>query len=262
MSSRRSPYSDRLLTFPGRVFSDGGELSLRGHWHRHFADRLGKDYTGRIVLDVGCHEGHLLAPVSSDHPPIGFIGLDWSPRLLFRAAERLSARPNVALVHARAQDLARVFAAGELSQVWLFHPEPGEGPTPIAGRVFGAGFLHTLANLLVPSGTVHLKTDHPGYFQAALSIVDHPPLPELATPPSGAPLKINPSHLHRPEDLPKPDRLLCQKFAVAEAGIYRASRSQSPELFSSHSTLFEQRYHRRRRPVFYLKLVRVGGRAG
>ena len=184
-AARRSVFADRLLEFPDLVFSDGRELHHRGRWHEHFATRMlnrslapvlraegVKTFDGRVILEIGCNDAHLLAAVAATHPTTAFIGIDWKARALFNAAQRVAARQlnNVALLHARAQDIRKSFGDHELDEIWIFHPEPLDNPREIQNRLISEPFLVDLHHALRPGGVLALKTDHGGYFDVVLEV--------------------------------------------------------------------------------------------
>lgn len=251
---RRSVFSDRLLQFRNFAFSDGAEFSRRGTWADYFRTRIGPAFTGEIVLDVGCHEGELLSAVSTQNPATAFIGLDWKPRSLFHAATKLQASPNVALLHARAQDLSRLFAPSELSELWLFHPEPCALPHELSHRLFNPPFLLAAHTALRPGGLFCLKTDHPGYFQHALALLGLPP--PFAAAHSAVPAHPRPrtADLGPPAELPPPDPALTSGFLPTSIEPDFWSAQPSSRLFSPHTTTYEARFRRRKNPIHYLEL--------
>jgi tRNA (guanine-N7-)-methyltransferase len=170
--ARRSVFADRLLEFPDLVFSDGREYSLRGRWRAHFADRIGTSFDGRVIFEIGCNDARLLAAVASKHPTTVFVGIDWKARAIHTAAGHVAARElkNVALIHGRAQEIRKVFADGELDEIWIFHPEPLDNPREIQNRLIAEPFLRDVHAALRAGSFLALKTDHRGYFDASLDL--------------------------------------------------------------------------------------------
>jgi len=171
--ARRSRFADRLLDFPDLVFSDGRELQRRGQWRDFFAERMGTEFDGRVIFEIGCNDAGLLATVASKHPRSAFIGIDWKCRALHAAAERVAQAElrNVALLHARAQEINCIVAYAELDELWIFHPEPLDTPREIQNRLLCEPFLIDVHHVLRDGGAVILKTDHRGYFDAVLELL-------------------------------------------------------------------------------------------
>ena len=171
--ARRSVFADRLLECPDLVFSDGREFHHRGRWRELFAARIGTSFDDRLIFEIGCNDAGLLVGVAAKHPATAFIGIDWKPRALYAAAERVAAAGlrNVALLHARAQDIRRLFADQELDEIWIFHPEPLDNPRELKNRLLGEPFLMDVHEALRKSGWLVLKTDHAGYFDAVAKLL-------------------------------------------------------------------------------------------
>jgi tRNA (guanine-N7-)-methyltransferase len=226
---RRSVYADRLLDFPGVVFSDGTEFSRRGTWR----DAL--RHPAQLIFEIGCNDAGLLATVAAKHPATGFVGIDWKPRALHAAAQRVAHANlrNVALLHGRAQDIRKFFADGEVDEIWIFHPEPLDHPRELKNRLLGEAFLIDAHRVLRDGGAVVLKTDHRGYFEAVLEL--------LAT---------------------MRDRF---DAGVTSFDFWNDPTAQSAvagRAFAGEVTTFESRFVRKRKPIYFTEARRRGGGGG
>jgi tRNA (guanine-N7-)-methyltransferase len=231
---RRSAFADRLLEFPDLVLSDGREFARRGAWRAFFAHRLGgaAGFDGRLVVEIGCHDAALLARVAAKHPHTAFVGIDWKCRALHVAAGCLAAAGlrNVALLHGRGQDVGLMFAAGEVDEVWLFHPDPCDRPRERPNRLFAEPFLRDAAAVLRSAGSLLvLKTDHREYYETASALA--------ATPSVGEHFNVS----ARSADL----------WADRAVLAHVAGRC-----FAGEATPFEERFRRKRKPIHYLELCR------
>lgn len=230
---RRSIYADRLLEFRDFTFSDGGEFQRRGLWRELFRPRIGDAFDGRVIFEIGCNDGALLARVAARYPMTAFIGIDWKCRALHTAAERVvgTGLKNVALLHGRAQDVRRHFADEELDEIWLFHPDPCDQPKELRNRLYAPSFLRDAHRVMREGASLVLKTDHPGYYQAAIDV----------------------------------SRAVADQFdaLVASSDFWsddNAQRATAHRCFASESTFFENRYRKKRRPIHYLELTKRVGR--
>jgi tRNA (guanine-N7-)-methyltransferase len=224
---RRSVYADRLREFPEFAFSDGAEFEQRGAWREFFRSRMGEAFDGRVIFEIGCNDGSLLARIAAKHPTTAFIGIDWKYRALHTAAGRVAAAAlrNVALLHGRGQDVGRIFADGEVDEIWVFHPDPCDKPQELRNRLVAEPFLIDVHRVLRDQGSLVLKTDHPEYYQWAVSVSEG----------------------------------MSGRFEVtARSSDFWADESVQSKIagrcYAGESTFFENRYRKKRRPIYFLEL--------
>ena len=226
---RRSIYADRLLEFRDFTFSDGAEFQRRGAWRQFFRPRIGDAFDGRVIFEIGCNDGSLLARVAARHPTIAFIGIDWKCRALHTAAERFASADlrNVALLHGCAQDVRRFFADEELDEVWLFHPDPCDKPNELRNRLLTRPFLLDVHCVMSRGASLMLKTDHRGYFDSS-----------------------------RVEAMSVPEHF---DLAASSSDFWSDPRVRgrtSTRCFADQCSFFEDRYRRKRRPIHYLEVTK------
>lgn len=244
---------ERLRAYDALVRVDDAAIAERGRWRERFAKP-----PARLILEIGCSDGALLARVAARQPEVGFVGLDWKYREVLRAAERIDAAglSNVLLVRGRAQWLRRKFADGELDEVWLFHPDPCANAVERPNRLFAEPFLLDAAAVLRPGGTLTLKTDHAGYYQSARSLLGLPQ-PDWATAVPRARVR----DLSSPDEWPARSDAATEAFKVSAASHdfwndAAAQEHASAMLFAGERTAFEQKHFADRRPIFYVELRR------
>lgn len=223
LPKRRSAFADRLLEFPGLVFSDGAEFKQRGAWRDFFSGR-------NVIVEIGCNDASLLATVAANHPDTAFIGIDWKCRALHTAASRVAGcgLRNVALLHGRGQDLRKIFADGEVDEIWLFHPDPCDKPRERPNRLFAEPFLIDVAAVLRGRGSLLiLKTDHREYHESA----------KVVAAMDAVRARFDVSAVS--DDF----------WADEQALSHTADRC-----FAGKATQFEDRFRRKRKPIYYLEL--------
>jgi len=229
---RRSVFADRLLAFPDFVFSDGGQFKHRGGWRSFFRERVGDSFDGRLVFEIGCNDATLLATVAAKHPSTAFVGIDWKYRALHTAAERVAAANlrNVALLHGRGQDVRRIVADGEVDEVWVFHPDPCDKPNELPNRLIAEPFLLDVEAVLRDERSLLvLKTDHRDYYESALAC---------------AALQTVQEHFE-------------VRASSADFWNDAAVRGHSASrAFAGEATLYEERFRRKRKPIYYLEMRR------
>jgi tRNA (guanine-N(7)-)-methyltransferase len=235
VAARRSVFADRLLEFPEFVLSDGREFTRRGAWRAFFADRIGGEtFDGRVIFEIGCNDAELLADVAAAHPSTAFIGIDWKARAIHTAAQRVAAADlrNVALLHARAQDIRRLVGDGELDEIWIFHPEPLDNPRELPNRLIAEPFLIDAHHVLHARGLLTIKTDHGGYFDAIVELIG------------------------RMRD--RFDMVIISGDLWNERLDRPAQLALAERAFAGRLTLFERRFVRKRKPIYFVMIRRRG----
>ena len=261
MMPPRSIYARKLLEFPTLAFGDEAAFQWGGRWREFFGSRIGPSFSGRVILEIGCFDADYLARIAAQHPDTAFIGLDWKCKALYTGAEQITrlGLSNVALLRARAQDIGRIFSVGELDEVWVFHPDPCDREVELPNRLIAEPFLCDLQPVLRDADSrVCLKTDHPGYYQWALSLFGLPaPYWFHAQRPSGSP-RVKVRELMAGGELPAPSARAQQLYSVSanspdfwhDAAALAHTRDRC---FSGEVTVFESRFVRKNLPIYYLE---------
>ena len=230
---RRSVFADRLLEFADFVFSDGRETAHQGRWRDFFGARIGRSFGSRIIVEIGCNDATLLASVAATHPATAFVGIDWKCRALHTAAERVAAAGlrNVALLHGRGQGIRRYFGDGELDEAWLFHPDPCDKPQELPNRLIAEPFLLDVHAVLRPvaESVLIVKTDHRAYYESSLALAERDAIQRRYT------LSATSADFWKDESI---------------------LRHVAGRAFAGHVTPYEERFRRKRKPIYYFELRR------
>ena len=163
----RSIYAARLSEFPEFTFADRAAFQFRGIWRDYFGRRMGSAFGGRIILDIGCFDAAFLSRIAAKHPTTAFIGLDWKCKAIYDGAKLVDSLGlnNIALLRGRGQDVSRMFAEGEVDEIWLFQPEPCDRDCDLKTRLITEPFLCTVHRVLRDSSSVlAFKTDDSGSY--------------------------------------------------------------------------------------------------
>ena len=244
----------------------------KGRWKVFFAGRMQRE-PARTILEIGSSNGAFLSALAASHPLSAFIGLDWKYKLVFKGCEKSEklGNKNTAFLRARAQDCETIFSPGELDEIWLFFPDPWPKTAQQKHRLFQEPFLKSAAKLLKPGGHLHIKTDHPGYFQWMLAVMgmdfDDDAGARAILPLGEGKSRRNRQVLHRTlenKDLPQRSERACADFEVAarsydfwpEEATLREHFKDDPPLFWGQTTLFEALFRKDQLPVFFLSLQR------
>ena len=97
-------------------------------------------------------------------PPIlaNFVwGVDCKSHRMCVGAEKAIADglDNVHFLRARIERIMEFFVECSINEIWLTFPDPHPKNRAIKCRLSASPFLDAYARLLIPGGTVHLKTD-------------------------------------------------------------------------------------------------------
>lgn len=112
-----------------------------------------------IVLELGCGKGEYTVSLARRFPARNFIGIDIKGARLWRGARTATEEsiPNVAFIRTRIEFIGSLFAAGEISEIWITFADPQEKKA--RKRLTHPIFLNRYASFLAPGGRIHLKTD-------------------------------------------------------------------------------------------------------
>ena len=150
------------------------EHPLKGNWHRDFFHN-----DKPIVLELGCGKGEYTVALAERNPDKNFIGVDIKGARMWRGAKTATERgmTNVGFLRARIEFITSLFAAGEVSELWITFPDPQLKTRRAKKRLTSPIFLEYYAKMLATDGWINLKTDSQhlyNYTQAVISQFDLP----------------------------------------------------------------------------------------
>lgn len=138
---------------------------LKGRWG---ADFFHNDHP--IVLELGCGKGDYTIALARRHPEVNYIGIDIKGARMWKGAKfaEQNGLGNVAFLRTRIEFISSLFAAGEVSAIWLTFSDPQIGREN--KRLTSPRFLSRYAGFLSPGGTIHLKTDSRYLYEYTLAL--------------------------------------------------------------------------------------------
>lgn len=141
---------------------------LGGRWRTDFFAA-----PNSLTLEVGCGKGEYTVGLAKRHPGRNFLGLDIKGERIWRGSTRAAelGLTNVGFVRMQAEALAAQFGPGELDEIWITFPDPRPRDRDIKRRLTSPRFLGLYAQLLIPGGLLHLKTDNEVLFEYTLEIL-------------------------------------------------------------------------------------------
>ena len=130
-------------------------FSLKGNWAAHFGN------ANPIVLELGCGKGEYTLGLARQSPDKNFIGIDIKGARLWRGAKTALEEPleNVVFLRIQIELIDALFAENEVSEIWITFPDPQIKYKRTKHRMTNQDFLEKYSEILVPGGSVHLKTD-------------------------------------------------------------------------------------------------------
>ena len=234
----RSKYADRLQECGEFVFGGFDTVKRRSRWQSFFKQRIGAAFDGKIIVDIGCFDAEFLTRIAGKFPKSGFVGLDWKAKALYDGGARIAALglQNIALLHARGQDLPVLFGENEVDELWIFHPDPFDKENQLNQRLISAPWLSAAHGVLRNEASiVALKTDHPEYYRSAVEFFAE-----------GNPLR----------------RLFDVAMTSSDYWHDHAALAHTAgRYFQGETTGFETRFRNKRMPIHYLELQKRSAQA-
>lgn len=130
------------------------DYQMKGQWDAGFFKN-----GHNIVLELGCGRGEYTVGLAEKYPDKNFLGMDIKGARMWKGATRALEEDlsHVGFVRSRIEFIDRVFAPGEISEIWITFPDPQ--PRKPRRRLVHPDFLNKYAGILAPGGVIHLKTD-------------------------------------------------------------------------------------------------------
>ncbi len=113
------------------------------------------------VLELGCGKGEYSLAFAAADPRKLCVGIDYKSHRMCVGAEKAIAEglENVHFLRARIERIREFFVEHSIHEIWLIFPDPHPKNRANKCRLSASPFLDAYENLLVPGGTVYLKTD-------------------------------------------------------------------------------------------------------
>ena len=128
-----------------------------------------------VELELGIGKGRFLLDAALQHPEVNYIGVEQAAKYLRLAHARALRRGciNLRLVHGDAREFVEFFLAGaSVRAVHVYFPDPWPKKRHHKRRLLDDAFLAEAERVLQPGGRLWLATDHDGYFESILEVLD------------------------------------------------------------------------------------------
>jgi tRNA (guanine-N7-)-methyltransferase len=126
-----------------------------------------------LVVELACGKGEYTVGLAQAFPDKNFLGVDIKGDRIARGAKQaeILGLKNVGFLRTDINFLREFIVNGEIDELWITFPDPQPRPKQEKHRLTHPRFLATYKELLVPGGTLHLKTDNPELFAYSLETV-------------------------------------------------------------------------------------------
>ena len=145
------------------------EFSLKGSWSvKYFKNN------NPLILELGCGKGEYTIHLAEKNPNCNFIGLDIKGARLWAGGQIALEKelPNVAFIRTDISRIDKLFAEGEVNEIWITFPDPQPKKKQIKKRLTNPRFLYKYNGFLKKGGLIHLKTDNVDFFDYSLEVID------------------------------------------------------------------------------------------
>lgn len=141
---------------PSRDEVTAGNFALKGKWNPEY---FKNDHP--LVLELGCGKGEYSVALGQKFPEKNFIGIDIKGARFWRGAKTAveNGISNVAFLRSQIELIDKLFAPGEVSEIWITFPDPQIKYKRTKHRMTNMEFLARYKKILKKDGIVHLKTD-------------------------------------------------------------------------------------------------------
>lgn len=168
MRLRNKPWAkDKLQQYSNYVIHEPEQF--RGKWGEAF------EKNQPLHIEIGTGKGQFITGMAKANPEINYIGIELQESVIVSALDRLieAELPNCKLMNVNGAELAKYFASGDVSRVYLNFSDPWPKTRHEKRRLTFKSFLEVYESILVNNGEIHFKTDNQGLFEYSLVSFSH-----------------------------------------------------------------------------------------
>ncbi len=165
MAKKKLKRFAEMATFPNVIQMS---THLRGRWHRDYFHN-----DNPITVELACGRGEYTVGLARLYPQRNFIGIDLKGARLWRGAKTAIEEnlANAAFVRLPIEQLAQCFGPGEVTEIWITFPDPFLREGKAKKRLTSPRFVNIYGQIIIPGGTIHLKTDEPNLFAFTQEVI-------------------------------------------------------------------------------------------
>ncbi|MBR1772214.1 MAG: tRNA (guanosine(46)-N7)-methyltransferase TrmB [Lachnospiraceae bacterium] len=146
------------------VVSEEILFTCPGTWGERFGN------THPIRIEIGMGKGRFIHTLAKAHPEINYVGIEKYSSVLLRAIQKMESEelPNLKFIRMDAEDIEKVFAAGEVDRIYLNFSDPWPKDRHAKRRLPSREFLARYDRILKKDGVIEFKTDNRALFDFAV----------------------------------------------------------------------------------------------
>ena len=137
---------------------------VAGTWHTLFGNN------NPIHIEIGMGKGKFIHTMAKLHPDINYVGIEKYSSVLLRAIQKMEEEEllNLKFLRMDAEDIATVFAPGEVDRIYLNFSDPWPKDRHARRRLPSREFLARYDVILKKEGRIAFKTDNRDLFDFAV----------------------------------------------------------------------------------------------
>ena len=146
------------------VVQEAVQTRCPGTWQEIF----GNDHP--IHIEIGMGKGKFIHTMARIHPEINYVGIEKYSSVLLRAIQKMEQDelPNLKFLRMDAEDIATVFAPGEVDRIYLNFSDPWPKDRHAKRRLPSREYLARYHVILKEDGKLEFKTDNRQLFDFAV----------------------------------------------------------------------------------------------
>lgn len=136
----------------------------KGNWKEIFGNG------NPVRIEIGMGKGKFIHELAGKNPDVNYVGIEKYSSVLLRALQKMEAEPreNLLFIRMEAEEIAEVFADGEVDRIYLNFSDPWPKDRHAKRRLPSREFLARYERILKKDGVLEFKTDNRELFDFAL----------------------------------------------------------------------------------------------
>ena len=167
MRLRNIPGADEVIASSPYCVQDAA--SLAGNWQSIFPQKQ------PLHIEIGMGKGQFIMDMAKAHPDINYLGIEKYTSVLLRAVQKMEAEESpidsLRFLCFNAEDIAEIFAPGEVDRIYLNFSDPWPKDRHAKRRLTSRQFLKRYDEILAADGKIEFKTDNRALFEFSLEEV-------------------------------------------------------------------------------------------